>query len=326
MSSAHIIGGYWGMGDNVMQFPLVRELAARFDAVYLTTPWPQLYWQLPNLRFVFPSHENPELFGWTHFRENIDAQPPEMWIAPRHVPADAVRFYWGSGGNVVDGANTRLSVTCPQVPLPARISSGIALRGEWLRAARQWLDANVPGDRPRVLMHVPMAPPGVELARDARFGSFAHIYDAFHDAVAFFDAARIEPGICEPIGRLAMPVFSSFGPQVTTLWALVALADAVVASPCHMSDLAMAFLRPTLLLIGGSLSAGRLYDPRLDLSRLIAVEPEPFCECNLPYHDCHKTLERDTIVAAYRRTLTFAKTLQMKPDLPDDRICSRPRR
>jgi hypothetical protein len=295
------------MGDNVMQLPLVRQLASRYGEVFLASPWPQLYGELGNVRFLHPATENRELYGWTHFRENIDVQPKSLWVAEADVPAAAARFYWGSGGDVRQGINTRLSVTCPQIALPRRVSTHFRLRQDWLASARAWLDDNVPRGQPRVLLHVPTAPPGVELARDARFESFRQVYDEFCNCVAFFDAARVEPGICEPVGQIPMPVFSSFGPQVTTLWALAALADAVVTSPCHMGDLAAAFTRPTLLLSGGSLPARRVYDPRQDLCRLVAVEPEPFCECNLAYHDCHKTLDPQAVRAGFRRVLDLVE-------------------
>ena len=106
MSAARIIGGYWGMGDNVMQLPLVKQLEAKFSTVYLATPWPQLYRQFDNIRFLHPAVESPELYGWTHFRENIDAQPAKIWVAEQDVPEDAVRFHWNSGGDARPGAST----------------------------------------------------------------------------------------------------------------------------------------------------------------------------------------------------------------------------
>ena len=296
---ARIRNGYWGMGDNVMQLPVVRELCRRFPQVYLATPWPQLYWELPNIRLTHPLLESRSfVYEWTHFRENIEAQPASTWS---ELPPDWTEFWWGSGGHAKD--STRLAAICPAVELPARVSTRFGLKREWLRAAREWLDLNMPGNRPRVLMHVPVAPPGRELARDAIFEAFAVVFKGFSRRVAFFDAARTEPGICEPIGRLPMPTFRSFGPDITTLWALSSLADAIVTSPCHFGDLAIAFSRPTLLLCGGCMGPQHVYDPRQDMSKMAIAAPDPFCECGHSEHQCNKDLDLGMVVEKFQCVL-----------------------
>ena len=44
-----------GMGDNIFQRPFVHTLCGIYNAVFLDTPWPHLYWDMPsNLKFVRP--------------------------------------------------------------------------------------------------------------------------------------------------------------------------------------------------------------------------------------------------------------------------------
>src|ERR1035437_879363 len=42
-----LIRGMLGLGDNILQRPFVRAAAAQYDDVYLETPWPELYCDLP---------------------------------------------------------------------------------------------------------------------------------------------------------------------------------------------------------------------------------------------------------------------------------------
>ena len=47
-----VIKGMYGLGDNIMQRPFVRAAAAREGQVFLQTPWPELYADLPGVKPV----------------------------------------------------------------------------------------------------------------------------------------------------------------------------------------------------------------------------------------------------------------------------------
>lgn len=46
------IRGMYGLGDNIMQRPFVRAAAEREGQVFLQTPWPELYADLPKVKPV----------------------------------------------------------------------------------------------------------------------------------------------------------------------------------------------------------------------------------------------------------------------------------
>ena len=55
MTSLHI-DGMKGFGDNLYQVPVIRMIREKEKGLlYLTTPWPQFYLDIPNLRFVNPN-------------------------------------------------------------------------------------------------------------------------------------------------------------------------------------------------------------------------------------------------------------------------------
>src|SRR6266480_6456231 len=46
-----LVEGMLGLGDNIYQVPVVKELVRIYHSVYLQTPWPQLYQGIENLHF-----------------------------------------------------------------------------------------------------------------------------------------------------------------------------------------------------------------------------------------------------------------------------------
>lgn len=77
-----------GLGDGIFQRPFVRAEAKRRE-VFIETPWPQLYADLPN---VFPVRAATTLRTQA---KNARAQPESIWQeAPRH--ADQMTFRYGT--------------------------------------------------------------------------------------------------------------------------------------------------------------------------------------------------------------------------------------
>lgn len=52
ISSIVYVEGLHGLGDNIFQRPFVKDLATRIKMVWVRTPWPQIYWDIPNVQFV----------------------------------------------------------------------------------------------------------------------------------------------------------------------------------------------------------------------------------------------------------------------------------
>lgn len=306
---AYVVNPFWGMGDNVWQLPYVRALARQHGRVYFATPWPQMYHAEQGCALIHPADYEPThvtsgFYKWTYFKENIDAQPPGTYCRAASA-CGAVQITFGTG---VLAGKTDLERICPPavetaLAYPADIS--FPCKPEWLSKAAEWLNNNA-YTRPRVLLHVPTNRPGTVLARDPWFRYFARLYARYRDRVCFYDAARHVPGESEPIGDLdGLRVYPSRGPEITTLWALVALADIVVCSPNHMLPLALAFKRPTLALFGGCVWPDLLIDPRVRHAAYRAVAPAPYCGCGQMLHDCNKVLDEGQVYSAFEALLAL---------------------
>lgn len=67
-----------GFGDNICQRVLIKGLAKEYHTIYLRTPTPEFYWDIPNVKFIYPLHLPP------YFRiqkRNAERQKKEIWTS-----------------------------------------------------------------------------------------------------------------------------------------------------------------------------------------------------------------------------------------------------
>lgn len=77
-----IIDGMQGIGDNIYQHPIVQRLVEIHQDVYLRTPWPQLYQDIADLKFLRPR---------TKLR--VQSENVENWVGWAQEPDQKKRFY-----------------------------------------------------------------------------------------------------------------------------------------------------------------------------------------------------------------------------------------
>ena len=144
------VRGMWGMGDNIYQRPFVRRLA-QHAPVYLETPWPELYEDIPNVHFV---RGNRALRTQL---KNMALQKSERWKIPPRFHVSKQISYNMRAGSIIDDMMLSFGLRGlpgfePQLDLPpvpywqkepwATISKPIALirpvtiRTEWTNLAR----------------------------------------------------------------------------------------------------------------------------------------------------------------------------------------------
>jgi hypothetical protein len=281
MPAVWLTNSYFGMGDNIWALAHIKELCRQYDTVYLDSPWLPLYWGFPKVKVLHPDHyrgrvtwgsDNVDVSGWPLFREIIGAQPRDAWAWPSKEELErADKISWGYQTMEV----SRIARLHP-MKLPDRIDLGLPLKLEWIQAAQEWLNANVPV-WPRCLLHIPVVCCGG--THNPRFPFFRHyqkLYADYKDRVSFFDAARVEPGAACLQGELpGMPIFYSRSDQAPILWAMMAMTDMAVVPDNHGVPLGLS-QKTNMLYLGGNVDRAHLFDPRLDLSWTVTVMPESY--------------------------------------------------
>lgn len=275
--------GMGGLGDCIYQRPFVRALASRFARMWLRTPWPQLYADLPNVQPV----------KWDGLALRTQAANQDGWGGewakrpPRSVPRIFLRygFQWpdvplmdelaasvGLGPDDVADLTFDLPDLGPspvQADRPVAVIRPVTLRREWRNAARN-------PDPTYIVL-------AAQILRRAGY-HVVSVADVDGEA-EWFVGEPPEAGTTLHAGEL----------NVAELLALVAHADVAVGGVGWIVPAAIASGTP-LVAVGGGQGATNAMEAVTD-ARLMAtdrahfIEPDDFCRCDAADHaDCPKTI------------------------------------
>lgn len=275
MNAPVIVEGMKGLGDNVYQRAVVRRLDG---PVYLATPWPQLYADLPHIRPVRPLRHGLR----TQLLNEAQVTPTTWWERPPDSPRLTIRYGDDTarrGLTMLQGMERGLQgeggpLVCDLPPTPAwpvrdrplAIIRPVTHRAEWLNTAR--------------------APDPAYIAQLA-----GRLMDTHH-VVAVGDVderAEWLVGGMPPCHEALM--HGELG--LLQLVALMRAADVVVAGVGWALPMAVATGARAYTVLGGNGGANRpaiITDPRLDTSRLGWAVPSRFCLCHNMKHACDKAV------------------------------------
>lgn len=260
-----ILQGMYGLGDNIYQRAVVRELGA----VSLLTPWPQLYADLP-VECIRPV---------TSLRTQAkNAARPDLQFSERASARGSVRrFGYGREGTIVESLlqsagikRDRLDFSGPPVKRaayePYILIRPATIRQEWRADSRN--------------------PDPAYLARAA---------DALRDRYTIISVADLKPGVEWAVDPLPFAHVRYHAGELSLeyLLSLVAGAAGVVGGVGWLLPAAVAYRTPLLLVYGGwgaSNGPQRVLDRRMPTDDVVQAIPSPFCMCDNRAHDCNKTI------------------------------------
>jgi hypothetical protein len=269
----------WGLGDSIYARPFIAAASMVRD-VWLETPWPELYADLP-LRFV--KGDRP-LRTQTL---NAARQPPGLWRQPP-AGAQEIRLAYGNAelarGSVVQGIESKLPLpagvkpvwTLPELgasPIdtrgsPLAIIRPVTRRAEWDNRARNCLPGYVD-----------------EIAGDLKGRGFSVLVLAdLKVGEEWLENGRIPPSNAALTnGELSM----------RQMLAAVRDAAVVVGPVGWIVPAGLALGTRTFCVLGGQgghNAPEKLTDPRMDCSRLGFAMPKEFCRCTDMQHSCPKAI------------------------------------
>lgn len=259
--------GMQGLGDNIYQRAFVKSLA-RSQEVLLETPWPELYEDLPNLKFLKPhSRLRTQL-------KNIERVNPAVWAKPYFGHARQISY--GDDG-MLRGMRRTFGVDCAKFDLP-QFESPIqgdyvvvrpaTVRKEWIASSRN--------PRPEYI---------AECAEELLKRGFRVISVADLDG----DKEWAE----QPLPA-ATEQFHKGEFNVRELLGLIRGAKLVVGGIGWMFPAAIAYQVPGWFILGGFGAYNcpeNLADAgRMDISKIGYAIPDHFCKCRKGDHNCDKRI------------------------------------
>ena len=270
MGSRHYIGMH-GLGDNIFMRPFVRAVMGLYN-VYLETPWPQFYSDLP----IYLINKNSPLRTQA---KNQARTPASVW-APG--PQGGVRrvAYNLSAGSIINAFEECFNVKLnpdyfdlPPLPPPPIVSDRPIVFVRPVTARKEWLNE----------------------ARNPRPEYIAAICDYLRPTHHIVTVADVAPGAEWFVGDppQADTVFCLGELPVMDMLSLANSAALILGGVGWIVPAAIALKRPCFIVLGGQAghnAPARITDPRLDLSRLGFATPESFCPCTDMRHQCQKTI------------------------------------
>ncbi len=263
--------GMFGLGDSLYQRAVIRELAGEH---HLITPWPQLYADLPNVHCV-----KPPVTRLRTQAKNI-ARSAHCWVPAPTSVLQRITYAGHDGVSIIAALcdafgvsrSARIDFSGPPAGFdygktPYMVVRPATVREEWRADARN--------PRPEYLALA------VKAARAAGYRVIS---------IADLEAGK-EWLAGEP--PQADITFHHGEMMLEELLALVAGAAGVIGGVGFLAPMAVAYRVPMLLVYGGwgyHNGPRRIFDARMDTSRIVQAIPDKFCSCRSQFHDCDRTI------------------------------------
>jgi hypothetical protein len=277
MNPSLFIRGQWGLGDNIFARPFIKELA-KTRQLYIDTPWPEIYQDLPVKFARFPRELRTQM-------KNMRRQRPDRWstvpggIESRRISYSDIGLAPGCSLPALLQSRFRAVPDWPAWDLPTfgncltlrdtrpiAVIKATTVRLEWEHASRNPLPEYV--------------------------NAIAAQLMATHQVFAVADLA----GADEKLVGEAPPAHVHFlhgELSVDSLIELVRMADVIVGGVGWNIPMSIALRVKSFCVLGGRGGHNApeiLTSPAMDLSRIAFAMPAKFCRCSTAKHDCDKTI------------------------------------
>lgn len=305
-----VIKGMHGLGDNLHQRAVVRELMER-HTVWLETPWPCVYHDLvgEGLRLIGKSSslrtqaKNARRERHRYSREFAPRHADHMGVA---YSGDMVRAHGSVLGAMMAKTGTDVASADFRLPIP----------NEWDAAAAEVLTELAP-TKPLLIFR-----PLIErtewsgcAARNPDPVAYAMLLAALREEFFVISVADLEPGK-EWLAGPELPADAQFHAgelPFETLAALTARADLVMTSPGFAAILAQAVGTAAVVVFGGyenssSFSAGARFAPYL------GIDPITPCD-SFRHEDWDKSIDMEAATAALADFVVTSRSW-VAPPLP----------
>lgn len=274
-----VIRAQWGLGDSIFARPFVRAATEVYD-VYLETPWPELFSDLP-VRFVLRERKLRTQM------KNVRRQPSDLWVVP---PEGAHMVDIGYNGETLKTRSIVQTIEQKYRELDVHV------RGDPVWDLPDTGPCPVRSQRPIAFVRpVTQRKEWKNAARNPMPGYVNWVADqlmATHHVVVVADISGREEWLEGTLPRHHLAMVQG-QLDVKKLIALMRHADVLVGGVGFIVPASIALRRNAFVILGGHGGHNHprlITDPRMDLSRIKFAMPERFCQCTNMEHQCDKRI------------------------------------
>lgn len=288
--------GAMGLGDNFYQRPVIKDILKSYKTVYLTTAFPEVYWDFPNMKFV-----RPEGLNLRTQKKHVKGLDRAMW-SDKPKNADVIK--WAQVGPTANHAPyNRIQTKYIELEDREDFDFTFPVRNEWIKAAEKVI-ADLPLNgkklciirRPTIRREWPCS------ARNPKIEYYQLLINEYKDEYFFISIADIEKkeewfsgslkGIDKGFDKGELPL--------TTILALIKIAAMTITYPCLFMIAAIATQAKCFCIFGGVASPDNILRKNFGLRNFSHVAPDPFCNCNMPAHKCNKEIPEKEVLEKFK--------------------------
>jgi len=309
----HILG-MQGMGDNVHQRAIVRELMTK-QQVYLETPWPSIYHDLrgDDLKLVCkPSVLRTQTKNMEREADLFDYAEAPSGFGDRNIRV------WYTGKDVQEGGSV-LDAMCK--------NTGVGNRDFSLPVPDAWkmitMDFLMPWNNGKpLLVYRPLVMRtewGGCAARNPLIDHYHDIFMSIRDQFYVVSIADLVPNIEWMVSKPIKADLELHRGELgfKTLAGLFARASMVYASPGFAIPLAQAVGTPSICIFGGYENSSS-FSGGARLAAYLGIDPEVPCSCWSHKHPCRKAIDVPHAIHRVddfvRKHAYSAKDSELQPD------------
>ena len=261
------IRSMFGLGDGIYVRAFIKSWCQQQE-VLLETPWPELYQDLSNIKFIKPN---------TRLRtqkKNADSVDESVWTGKYY--GQALQATYGDNG-IMRGLQSSLRIEPSSFDLPEfespikgkyAVIRPATVRKEWMAASRN--------PKPEYLAECAQ----ILLDRGFKVISVADLQDG-------------EEWALEPLPK-STETYHKGEFRIKELLGLIQHAEIVVGGVGWLTPASIAYKVPSWVILGGFGAYNapeNLFDAgRMDLSKLGYAMPDNFCRCRDGKHNCKKDI------------------------------------
>ncbi len=307
------ITGPGGFGDTFHLRSIVRALANRYTNIYVRTALPEAFWDIENVKFVRPTTN--KLRAQKEHVEYLDKAKGHKWTKP---PDGTAHHSWASlAPSWRHQTNKPNSVAVPVNPRGEEsttkyfinehgidsIDYSFPLKKAWVKEAEKIIGSlNLQGKKLCIVRPPSIRKDWANYARNPKPEYFQLLIDKYKKDYFFVTAGNNQHNQEWYVGTAPRGINKKYDHgelALTTLFALIKLADMIITPPDFFSMLAIAMRTKCFCIFGGCAKPSIIFDEKMGLENFTHVAPNPFCNCVRMEHNCNKEIPEAEIVQKF---------------------------
>lgn len=284
--------GALGFGDNFYQRAVIKDLAKEYKKVYLKTAFPEAYWDLPNVEFIYPSS-----MPLRTQEKHMKGQKKTVWSSlPKKY--DSVR--WDQLG-----PSSQKKIQTKYIELENRKDFDFLfpVKKEWIKDAEDLKASLKIGGKKLCIVRRPTNRSEWNCpSRNPKPEYYQAIIDEYKDEYFYLGLADIEKRIEWFDGKITGidKEFNKGEIPITTILGLLKIADMSICYPSFFMIASIAIRGKCFCIFGGAAEPFHVIRKGFNLENFSHVAPEPFCNCMDMKHSCYKEIPMDTLMGGFK--------------------------